>query len=46
MNKTKLIGRANNCISPIHLYSNDNIVLKFWKLIKNMLEPFCLVSKI
>ena len=32
------IGRANNCIPPTHLNSNDNIVLKLSKLIKNILS--------
>ena len=32
-----------NCIPPTHLYSNNSIVLKYFKLIKNILEYVCLV---
>ena len=41
---SEIIGRANNNIPPTYLYSYDNIVLKFWKLIKNLLGHVFLVS--
>ena len=40
--KSENIVRENNYVPPTHLYCNDNIVLKFWKLIKNMIRHVCL----
>ena len=43
---SEVIGRVNIYIAPAYFCSNDNVVLKFWKLIKNILWHICPVSKI
>ena len=43
---SEVIGRPNNYISPPYLFSSENIVLKFWKLIMKILGNVCLVSQI
>ena len=34
---SEVIGRVNNYFLLTYLYSNDNVVVKCWKLIKNIL---------
>ena len=42
---SEIIGRANNYIPPTYLYINDNIDLKFCKLMKNILGRIWMETK-
>ena len=41
-----IICQVNNYFPPTYSYNNDNIMLKFWELLKSISGHCCLVSRI